>query len=359
MARMWRLVSLGVVLALVLTLGVVALPVGAGAVINGDGLGTVDFSASPTEGKAPLTVQFTDLTVPLEGICIDCWSWDFGDGGTSSEQNPVHTYNCAGEYNVSLTVAFWFCAESGFVGKFANGDGLEVTETKYGYITVSPVANFTAAPTRGQAPLTVHFSDMSTGCPSSWFWGFGDGGTSSEQNPDHTYMTAGSYTVSLTVSGSPSSTKTITFLIIVEEMSTPANLMVRDLIVTPVYAQPGQGVYVSAKVANEGGSWGSQTMHLLINGYSEQSVGVGVSPGTAQPISFMVYKVDAGEYQVTIGDATGVFYVTAPQWGAAPTVPEASGKSGGVDTGSMIAFIVIGVVLVGGLIFAFLFTRRA
>jgi PKD repeat protein len=70
---------------------------------------------------------------------------------------------------------------------------------------------FRAAPTRGKAPLKVQFSDQSTGDITSWSWNFGDGSTSTEQNPSHTYANIGTYTVSLTVSwpgGSDTETKT-------------------------------------------------------------------------------------------------------------------------------------------------------
>jgi PKD repeat protein len=63
-----------------------------------------------------------------------------------------------------------------------------------------PVASFTANPTSGTAPLTVQFTDTSTGSPTSWSWNFGDGATSTAQNPSHTYSGAGSYSVTLTVS---------------------------------------------------------------------------------------------------------------------------------------------------------------
>jgi PKD repeat protein len=62
---------------------------------------------------------------------------------------------------------------------------------------IPPVANFYAAPTIGYRPLTVHFTDTSTGSPTAWSWNFGDGGFSSEQNPQHTYTNAGTYTVRL------------------------------------------------------------------------------------------------------------------------------------------------------------------
>jgi PKD repeat protein len=65
----------------------------------------------------------------------------------------------------------------------------------------APVANFTASPTSGTAPLTVAFTDASTGNITSWSWTFGDGGTSTTRNPTYTYRAAGTYTVSLQVSG--------------------------------------------------------------------------------------------------------------------------------------------------------------
>jgi PKD repeat protein len=65
-----------------------------------------------------------------------------------------------------------------------------------------PVASFNGSPTNGIAPLTVNFTDTSTGQPASWEWTFGDGGTSTAQNPSHTYTTAGTYSVSLKVTNS-------------------------------------------------------------------------------------------------------------------------------------------------------------
>jgi PKD repeat protein len=63
-----------------------------------------------------------------------------------------------------------------------------------------PVANFTANPTSGYKPLTVTFTDNSTGSPTSWSWSFGDGNTSTVQNPQHEYVSAGNFTVNLTAS---------------------------------------------------------------------------------------------------------------------------------------------------------------
>ncbi len=156
------------------------------------------FSGTPTSGYAPLAVTFTDASTNNP----TSWAWTFGDGGTSTLKNPSHTYTAAGTYTVSLTAT--------------NAYGSDI-ETKTGYITVTnpptnpPVAAFSGTPTSGTAPLTVVFTDASTYNPTSWSWTFGDGGTSTAQNPSHTYTAAGTYTVVLTATnayGSDSETKT-------------------------------------------------------------------------------------------------------------------------------------------------------
>ena len=84
------------------------------------------------------------------------------------------------------------------------GPGGTDTETKTDYIVVqqeTPIANFTANNTSGVAPLTVNFTDESTGDITSCLWDFGDNETSTEENPAHTFDNAGIYTVSLSVSG--------------------------------------------------------------------------------------------------------------------------------------------------------------
>jgi len=142
-----------------------------------------DFSATPTSGNAPLDVTFTDEST---GAMISAWAWDFGDAGTSTDQNPTHQYTTAGSYEVSLTVT-----------DIGGAD----TETKAAYITVGDagIANFSGSPRQGVAPLEVNFTDLSEGDEVSWLWNFGDGDTATTQNPSHTYDTPGIYDVSLTV----------------------------------------------------------------------------------------------------------------------------------------------------------------
>jgi PKD repeat protein len=152
-----------------------------------------DFIADKTRGGAPMTVAFSDKSINAP----TAWKWDFGDGSTSADQNPSHVYTTLGTYTVSLTAS--------------NNDGQDST-SKVNYIitTLSPIADFKADRQVGKAPFVVAFTDMSSNNPTSWTWDFGDGTTSSEQNPRHIYLREGSYDVSLTATnqyGSDTSSK--------------------------------------------------------------------------------------------------------------------------------------------------------
>jgi PKD repeat protein len=147
------------------------------------------FSSNVTEGVAPLPVKFTDTSTGFPAL----WAWEFGDGATSSEQNPVHVYTTAGTYSVTLTVT-----------NGAGSDSLAQTNL----ITVNvpadkkPKAEFTAQPRTGDPPLTVQFTDLSLNNPTAWEWSFGDGGRSNDRNPSHIYTSPGSYNVKLKASNS-------------------------------------------------------------------------------------------------------------------------------------------------------------
>ena len=153
------------------------------------------FNSNVNSGNAPLNVLFTDTSTGTP----TAWSWNFGDGASSTQKNPTHTYSAAGSYTVTLTV---------------NNAAGSNTVTKSSYITVTgttaqkPVINCWGSPRTGNAPLNVFFKDSSTGSPTSWNWNFGDGTSSTLQNPKHTYSAAGSYTIKLTVTNAAGSTTT-------------------------------------------------------------------------------------------------------------------------------------------------------
>jgi PKD repeat protein len=249
----------------------------------------------------------------------------------------------------------WWGDESGPSGE-GPGDGDAVSENvDYEPWLIAPcgeeevVAGFTATPPTGQAPLAVQFYDTSTGA-ATWFWEFGDGEVSEAQYPIHTYQNEGVYSVRLTVEGPGGTTDDASGEIIVEAAATSPKLVVRNLYISATQAQPRQKIMITADVFNEGGAWGDGDMDLIINGAYEQTAGVGVAPGTSQPISFTIYKVEAGEYQVVIGNAMGTFYVVEE--------PQPS-RIGGIpmDSGTLIALIVIGVFVIAALVVAIVVFR--
>jgi len=199
MKSQYRAGSIIAPLAVLMALALFAAPALAGntVTVTGDVVVAVppsaDFSGSPTSGKVPLAVQFTDLSTGT----ITGWAWDFQNDGIvdSTDQNPVYTYTKAGTNTVKLTVS---------------GPAGSDTEVKKNYIKTSgtikkPVARFTQDRRVGYLPLTVQFTDRSLFDPTEYFWQFGDGATSTLTNPQHTYTRRGVYPVRLDVSNAAGS----------------------------------------------------------------------------------------------------------------------------------------------------------
>jgi len=149
------------------------------------GCPSVSFSADPTSGNRPLSVQFTDQSV---GSVIS-HLWEFGDGIISTEINPSHTYNTTGSFTVTLIVTGTVSTNQKTIPACIN-----VGEAP-------PVADFLGSPREGVAPLNVVFTDTTTGFVDAWLWDFGDQFTSTETSPSHSYTEAGTYTVTLSTSG--------------------------------------------------------------------------------------------------------------------------------------------------------------
>jgi PKD repeat protein len=158
-----------------------------------------NFTANPTTGPVQLLVAFTDASTGGPTT----WAWDFGDGGTSLLPSPSHTYTATGSFDAVLTA-------SNAGGSSVKHQTIVVTAA----VPAPPVANFTANPMSGPAPLTVTFADQSTGVPTSWAWDFGDGSTSTAQNPlPHQYLNTGNFFVKLKVTnagGNDTQTQQIT-----------------------------------------------------------------------------------------------------------------------------------------------------
>jgi PKD repeat protein len=154
------------------------------------------FVFSPLTPGPGQTVQFADTTTgdPTS------WQWDFGDGETSSAKNPSHAFLKAGFYTVTLNSV--------------NSSGSKQASKTVTVASVSMLSSsFNYSPALPSVGQTIQFTDMSAGAPTFWLWNFGDGVTSTYQSPGHSYVTAGSKIVTLTVtnsSGSNTTTKTIT-----------------------------------------------------------------------------------------------------------------------------------------------------
>ncbi len=194
---------------------------------------TVNFSDSTTcDGNA----YFTDLSA---GFSSQNWYWDFGDGSTSTDQNPAHYFSNSGNFNVCLTVSGYdacgnwvsnqsFCQNVSISTSCDDGNPCTIDACTNGVCANEPIN------CDDGDPCTTDFCDENGNCQhvypptpttnftfstacygnisffgqaegfsniQSWAWNFGDGSTANEQNPTHTYNYSGNFTATLTVSG--------------------------------------------------------------------------------------------------------------------------------------------------------------
>ena len=267
----------------------------------------VAFSATPTSGHAPLSVQFTDETVvevwataflPLDDLLSrigvreevpECgWrlkEWDFGDGGTSTAAHPIHVYTEPGQYTVSLTYEWCGSTPASFLPLgdiLSNGTPEEivpapVTETKELYITVL-------------APR------------EEW-----------------------------------------------DKPLEPAKMSVSYLDIAPTQVHLNQVVRISGNVCNQGEEDGTKTVTLMVNGHAEQSQTVGVSGGSCKLVVFSVSKALPGTYQVSVDGMQGQFSVLGPpRIVLADTAPPQ--QDTGLGTAGILAIVVVGIVLIIALV---------
>ncbi|WP_298732096.1 PKD domain-containing protein [uncultured Chitinophaga sp.] len=157
------------------------------------------FSTSVPGGCTPLAVTFTDQSAPGDGS-ITSITWDFGDGTNGTGPTATHTYTLSGNQTTSVIVV--------------NSHGCTNGTTRQINIQEPPVVRF-AADVRSSctAPLTVNFSNTSTspnGSAMTYLWDFGDGATSTDATPQHTYTTEGQFTVRLTATAAGGCSQTLT-----------------------------------------------------------------------------------------------------------------------------------------------------
>ncbi|MBI1288163.1 MAG: T9SS type B sorting domain-containing protein [Flavobacteriales bacterium] len=147
-------------------------------------LPTIVVNAEPDSGCQPLTVDFSDLTQPTPAS----WTWSFGDpnsdSNTASVQNPSHEYEDAGSYTISLSVTT------------VEGCVTDTVLTDFVQVFPLPSASFDLTPeVVNLLNADIEFTDHSIGDLASWNWTFGDGASSTQQNPTHLYSDTGTYII--------------------------------------------------------------------------------------------------------------------------------------------------------------------
>lgn len=137
------------------------------------------------DAVAEPTLAFTDESTNSP----TSWDWDFGDGATSTLENPTHVYAANGIYNVCLTA-------TNLVGSDTYCELISIDS----YLVPEAAFSYSGDP-------TVTFTDLSTNVPTSWFWDFDDGTTSDLQDPVHTFALDAVYFVCLTATNAAGSSE--------------------------------------------------------------------------------------------------------------------------------------------------------
>lgn len=215
--------------------------------------------------------RFTDASVSTWGG-VNQWSWNFGDGNSSTQRNPSHSYTTPGSYPVTLISA--------------NSMGCMDTVSKS--ITVHPVpaAGFSFGATCVRSP--VIFANNSTGNISTTQWDFGNGATSNQQQPIYTYNTTGNYTVRLTVYSPEGCPNTITRNLTVHPL--PTITITRDTLICPF--QPLQ------LNATGGVSYSWTPVNDLNNPGISNPLAI---PSPPAPVRYVVRVTDANQCSDTLG----------------------------------------------------------
>lgn len=254
---------------------------------------SADFTLDPSSGPAPLAVGFDGTNSSDVDGSIVSWAWNFGNGQNGTGPTPAAAiYTLPGTYNVTLTVT----------------DNKGATGTLTKVVTVnpppnqSPVANVTATPTAGNAPLLVQLSSAGSADPdgavTGYSWNFGNGQTSTSPNPSATYSSPGTYVVSLTVTDNDGASAVKSTTITVN----PANLPPVPVITASTLTGPAP-LTVSLNGAGSSDPDGSITAYAWDLGNGDTATG---------PLASLTYTT-AGSYVVklTVTDNRGASRTTS------------------------------------------------
>jgi len=177
----------------------------------------VKFTTNDTVGCFPLASRFTDLSYISSGT-ISKWSWDFGDGFLSSQQNPTHVYRLDNVFNVTLSVT----SQKGCVGVLSQKAIIDVTP--------GVVADFTNTFANAcKPPTSIDFTNKSTGPGAlKYVWKFGDGNQANTSDVVHSFTKAGSYSVNMIATSTEGCTDSITKEIIIPDIKITTTINAPD-----------------------------------------------------------------------------------------------------------------------------------
>lgn len=158
----------------------------------------INYTVSDSLNCIPFTTKFTDLSSTVVGN-IASWQWDFDDGSTSSLQNPQHSYDQPGNFNITLRVTnTGGCSNS--VSKLAYIKAADSIRTQFGF----------SSPTKCKPPEVISFTNFTVGPGTMTFsWDFGDGGSTATSSPSHVYTNGGTYSIRLAAKNNIGCTDTI------------------------------------------------------------------------------------------------------------------------------------------------------
>ncbi len=253
------------------------------------------------QGGCPLPNDYCDDTPPEASPAYGCP--EGRDSCSGGGEDPIHNYMdysddyCMYEFTGDQTTRM-------------NQQMALYRPTMYGGTSTGPTADFTGSPTSGDIQLTVQFTDSSTGSPTSWSWTFGDGGASTAQNPSYTYVAAGTYTVSLTVSNADGSdTLTRNGYITATEPGGGGDMHVADMVVGRKSAGPNRNGTCTVTMVDDGGAVvANATVNVSYDGPNSGTLsGVTGADGTVD-FSTPKLKNPSGEWCFEVTGASHASY---------------------------------------------------
>ena len=260
-----------------------------------------------TTGIAPETVIFSS-TGSFDPDGTISYLWDFGDGNTSTQANPTHTYTVDGEFTPTLTVT--------------DNDGATATASTATITIVAnelptAVANGTPDKANAKAPLVVDFSSAGSGDTDgtivSYAWDFGDGNTSTAENPTHTYTAQGLYDAVLTVTDDKGGVDTATVTVPVN----PDNVAPAVAITaTPAFGKSPNAVTFTSTVSDSDG-----TIESLVWDFGDGS------PTSTDPNPAHTYGVGVFIATLTVTDDDGATTTRSVEIRSLPNVPPVAAAS--------------------------------